>query len=123
MNGFASLPVQFLKIRQAHPANVELTQSRLANRETSDSQVIHAVPAAVQKACTFQIRQKTMNRAHRQPRPPRHLLRGESVRRLTEDLEQPQPALQGRDVVASLWSIGHVNSIESDNYKMKVRII
>src|SRR6202042_2643106 len=124
------LPVQFLKIRQAHAANIQLTQGRLPDREASDSQVIHSVPTAVQKARTLQIRQKTVNRAHRQPGAAGNLFRGEPIRRLAEDLEKAQPALQRRDVVAPFWSVGHasLNKIrqlqnESANYLMKVEFV
>ena len=80
MDGFARLPVQLLKIRLAHPTNIELAQSHLADRETGDSQVVHAVSAAVQKACTFQVRQETVDGAHWQPGAARNLLRGEPMR-------------------------------------------
>ena len=79
MDGFARLPVQLLKVRQAHPANIELAQSHLADRKTGDSEVVDAVPAAVQKARAFQVRQKTVDRTHRQPGPARNLLRGEPM--------------------------------------------
>jgi hypothetical protein len=98
---------QFLKVRQAHPANIELAQRRLADCETCDSQVVDAIPAAVQESRRFQIRQKTVDRTHRQPRLARDLFRSEPLRRLAEQLQKTQPTLQRRDVVASFLRIRH----------------
>src|SRR5271166_3281601 len=107
MNRFPGLPIEFLKIRKAHPANIELAQRCLADGETRDSQLVDAIPAAVQECCTFQVGQKTVDCTHRQPRATRNLLGREAVRRLTEELQQTQSALQRRNVVASFWMIGH----------------
>jgi hypothetical protein len=107
MNGLARLPIQFPKVRQTHPANVELAQRCVADGETCDSKVVHAIPAAVQKAGSFQVRQETVDRAHRQPGAVRYLFCGQTMPRFAEKLQQAQPALQRSDVVVSLWSICH----------------
>src|SRR5258708_4897203 len=125
MDGFARLLIQFLKIRQAQAPYVEVSESCLTNRETCNPQVVNAVAAAVQKAGAFQVRQKTVDRARRQPRRHRNLLRSESARRFTEELKQTQPPLQRRDVVTSFRSISHTHpksaeQNESANYLMKV---
>ena len=107
MNGFARLPVQFLKVWQTDAANIELSHSRLADGETRDPQVIHPVSTAVQKTRAFQIREKTVDRTHRQPGTFGHMFRREPVRRLAENVKKTQAALQRSDVVASFWSISH----------------
>jgi hypothetical protein len=84
VNGFARLPVQFLKVRQARAANIELTQSCLPIAKHAIPR-IHSLSAAVQKSRTFQVRQKTVDRTHPQPGPFRHMLRREPVRRLAEN--------------------------------------
>jgi hypothetical protein len=130
MDGFAGLPVQFLKVWQAYPANIKLAQRNLADRETRNSQVIHAIAATVQKARTLQIRQETMHRTHRQPGQARNLLCCEPMRRLAEEPQKAQSTLQRSDVVASLWTIRHENWMksisiqnESANYLMKVNFM
>src|ERR1700682_1630436 len=122
MNGFARLLIQFLKIRQAQTPYVELAESCLANRETCNPQVVNPVAAAVQKAGAFQVHQKTVDRAHRQPRKYCNLLRSESACRFTEELKQAQPPLQRRDVVTSFRSIRHTHP-KTCRYKLTVRII
>ena len=107
MNGFARLAIQFLKIREAHPSKIKLTQRRLADRKARDSQLVYAIPAAVQEARIFQVNQKTMDCAYRQPRAARNLFRSKSVRRLAEELQKTQSALQRRNVVAWFWMISH----------------
>src|ERR1700674_3047673 len=86
INGFEALLIQFFKIRQAQAPYVELSEGCLTNRETCNPQVVNAVAAAVQKAGAFQVGQKTVNRARRQPRQYCTLFSGESARRFTEEL-------------------------------------
>jgi hypothetical protein len=44
MDGFTGVLVELLKIGQAQPANIELTQRGLANGEAGNTQVILPVP-------------------------------------------------------------------------------
>src|ERR1700733_20966 len=88
MNRFARLPVQFLKVRQAYLANIELAQSRLADREAGNSQVVQPIPSTVQKARVFQIHQKAMDRTYRESGAGRHLFCGQSMRGLAEKVKE-----------------------------------
>src|SRR4029077_8367175 len=106
----------FPKIGQADAANIELAQSRLADGETSDSQVVHAVRAAVQKPRALQICQETVDRTHRQAGAAGHVFRGEAIGRFAEHLQKAQSALQGGDVVRAFWSISH----EAQNRKRSI---
>src|SRR5580658_7388491 len=107
MNRFPGLPIKFFKIWEAYAANIELTQSCLADGEARDSQLVDAISAAVQECCTFQVGQEAVNCTYRQPRAARNLFGREAVRRLAEELQQAQSALQRRNVVAPFWMISH----------------
>ena len=63
-----------------------------------------------------QIGQKAVNGAHRQPRQRRHLLRGESSRRFAEEMQKPQPALQGGNVVVAFRTYSH-------RYQAKMKVL
>src|SRR5256885_12516847 len=78
MNGFTCVLVEFLEIRQAQPANIELTQRSLANGEAGNAQVIAACAAAIQEASRFEVHQKTVNRADGQSRKLGNLRCGET---------------------------------------------
>jgi hypothetical protein len=93
--------------------------------------VVHAVVSAVQKSGAVQIGQEAVHGADWQPREPGYLLRGQSAWRFAEELQQTQPALQGRNVVAAFWMADHEKPALADlkslgqntSSKMKVRII
>ena len=99
---FASLLIQFPQVGQAQAPDIELPDSCLSNRETSDSEMMAAFPITVQEARADQISQKTMHRAHWQPRQLCHLLGAQPARELTKEMQQAQPALKSGNVVISL---------------------
>src|ERR1700722_15389195 len=107
MNGFPGFPIELFQVRLADPGNIELPESRLANREACDSQLVDSIPAAIQKRCTLQVGQKTVNGTHRKSRAARNLFRSETVGGLAEKLQKAQSALQSRDVVTAFWMICH----------------
>ena len=65
MNGLTRLLVQLLKVGKTEPANVELAQCGLADREAGDSEMVYAVASAVQKSGAVQIGQKAVYRTDR----------------------------------------------------------
>jgi len=103
VNGLARLLVQFLKVGQAESADVELTDSGLANFKASDAKVIHALAAAIQIAGGFQIYEEAVHGAERKARKFSDLLGSESALGLREQLQQAQSALQGGNVVAAFF--------------------
>src|ERR1700733_13485124 len=102
MNGLAGLPIRFPKKRRSNQADIELAQRGLSEGETSNAQVVDAVPPAVQEARTLKICQETVDRTYGQSGTPGNLLRREALRGFAEQLQKTQPALQGRYVVLSL---------------------
>src|SRR6266567_319737 len=107
VDGLAGLLVQFLQIWQAQASDIKLPHGSLSNGETCDSEVIGAFSIAVQEARSDQVRQKAVNRAHRQPRQSRHLLRSESPWGFAEKMQKPQPTLKSSNVVITFGTNGH----------------
>jgi hypothetical protein len=105
--GLAGLLVQFPQTRQAQASDIKLSYGGLANGEACDSEVMGAFSIAVQEARGHQVGQKAVNRAHRQPRQSRHLLRSESPRGFAKKKQKPQPTLESRNVVTTFGMNGH----------------
>jgi len=120
VDGFTRLMIQFLKIWQTEPANIELAKSGLPDREARNSQVVNPVSSTVQKSRAMQVHQEAVYCADRKAGKTRNLLRSESAWRFAEEMKKVQAALQRRNVVASSWDVSHVFFRET---KMKVRII
>jgi hypothetical protein len=93
--------IQFLKIWETEPANIELAKCGLPDRETRNSQVVNPVSTTVQKSRAMQVHQKAVHCADRKAGKTRNLLRSESARRLAEEMKKMQTSLQRRNVVAS----------------------
>src|SRR6266567_3722090 len=80
MYGLASLLVQFPQIWQAQAPDIKLAYCGLSNTKTCNSEVMGAFSVAVQETRGDQVGEKTVNRAHWEPRQSCHLLGGESLR-------------------------------------------
>jgi hypothetical protein len=120
VDGFTRLMVQFLKIWQTEPANIELPKSGLPDREARNSQVADRVSTTIQKSRAMQIHQEAVYRAHGKAGKTRNLLGSESAWRFAEQMEKVQASLQRRDVVASSRDVSHGFFRSA---KMKVRNI
>src|SRR5260370_5357424 len=99
--------VQLLQIWQAQASDIKLPHGSLSNGETFNSEVIGAFSIAVQEARSDQVRQKAVNRAHRQARQSRHLLRSESPRGFAGKMQKPQPTMKGSNVGITFGTNGH----------------
>jgi tmRNA-binding protein len=107
MNRFPGLLIEFPQVGQAHAANVQLARSRMPNRKAGDAQMMNTLSIAIQETSSHQVCEEAMDRADRQARQRRHLLGRESVRRLTEQIQQPKPSLQSGYVVVALEMYSH----------------
>jgi hypothetical protein len=128
MNGFASLLIQLQQVGQAEAANIELSQSGLANREACQSEVIDTACIAIQKSGRLQVHQKTVHRADGQTGKSSHLHGAHAALELREQLQKSQSPLEGGDVVFALCGLVHEefrgpfplwSKNESANYLLK----
>ena len=75
VNGFTRLTIQFLQIRQAEAADVELSESGLPNCKARNSQSVNPISTAIQESRAVQIYQETVYRADREAGKSCDLLR------------------------------------------------
>src|SRR6476661_4349044 len=96
-------------MRQAQAPDVQLACGRLSDGETRDPEMVDALDIAVQESAADQIRQEPVNRADWQSRQTRHLFRGQPSRGFAEEMQKPQPALKGGNVVITFGTSRHKN--------------